>query len=70
MNKNGQIDDRITFKMKVLESKISRFKSLTKQSIERKTVVASVVYFTGLNIDVILVGSLIFIDKETDTIYV
>lgn len=68
MKRNGKIDERITLRIKVLESKIDRFRSLTKQSIERNTVVASVVYFTGLKMDVILVGSLKFIDMETDTI--
>lgn len=68
IKRKGNIDERITFRIKVLESKIDRFRSLTKQSIERNTVVASVVYFTGLKMDVMLVGSLKFIDMETDTI--
>ena len=68
MKRNGKIDERITLRIKVLESKIDRFRSLTKQSIERNTVVASVVYFTGLKMEVMLVGSLKFIDMETDTI--
>lgn len=46
----GKIELRITLRINVLESKIAMFKSLTKQSIDKNTVVASVVYFTGLNI--------------------
>lgn len=66
----GHIDDKTTFKINVLESNTAKLRSLTKQSIERNTVVASVVYFTGLNTEVTLSGSLRFIDNETDTIYV
>jgi len=47
---------------------MAMFKSFTKQSIERKTVVASVVCFTGLKIEVMLEGSLKFMLIETDTI--
>lgn len=68
MNKNGSIEEITTLRMKVLESKIDKFMSFTKQSIDRKTVVASVVYFTGLKIDVTLVGSLMFIESDTETI--
>ena len=68
MKRNGKIDESITLRINVLESNIDRFRSLTKQSIERNTVVASVVYFTGLKMEVMLVGSLKFIDMETDTI--
>ena len=65
---NGQIELRITLRMNVLESKIAIFKSLTKQSIDKNTVVASVVCFTGLNIYVMLSGSLKFMLMDTETI--
>ena len=68
MKINGQIELRITLRMNVLESKIAMFRSFTKQSMERNTVVASVVYFTGLNIYVMLSGSLKFMLMDTDTI--
>lgn len=70
MKIKGSIELMTTFNMNVLESKIDRFKSLTKQSIERNTVVDSVVYQIGLNIEVTLSGNLTFIEREAETIYV
>ena len=70
MKIKGSMELMTTFNMNVLESKIDRFKSLTKQSIERNTVVDSVVYQIGLNIEVTLSGNLTFIEREAETIYV
>jgi len=66
----GKIDERSTFRMNVLESNTLRFMSFTKQSIDKNTVVTSVVCFTGLKTEVIEEGSLMFIERDTDTICV
>jgi len=62
------MEDRITFRINELESKIVKFKSITKQSIDNKTVVVSVDCLTGLKTEDTLSGSFRFIEREADTI--
>jgi len=68
MKRKGKMEESITLRIKLLESNTERFKSFTKQSMERNTVVTSVVCLTGLKIEVTLSGSLKFMLMETDTI--
>lgn len=68
INKNGHIDESTTLRINVDESKTDILRSFTKQSIERNTVVTSVVYLTGLNADVTVSGSFKFMESDTDTI--
>jgi len=52
----------------VLELNTDKLAATRKQSIERKLEVLSVVYLTGLKIEVIVVGREKFMDREAETI--
>ncbi len=70
IKRNGHRELIRTFRMKVDELKIVRFVSVKKQSIDRKVDVESVVCFTGLKASVTALGSVNFIEREAETIYV